>query len=283
MAKLKVLVLAASLRADSLNSKLAALAAIVPLLFFFIACQDQVGEDMMNIAKNSSHVLQIPAHIQRRMETLQKENPGKNYAVVELNETAAEKLETLKDQYGLPTTIEVFETLHGKPVNASSSASPVVKGEASAGILVDGQTRLREEGRQTFAIFQFTEEANKLAEASQEDKIYTVVQQQPEFPGGYDAMIEFLRNNLQYPTEARQQGIEGTVYVSFVIGKDGTLSDPKVIRGISAEADAEALRVMQLSPPWTPGKQNKQPVAVRFVLPIKFQLDQPNQPVKSTN
>lgn len=105
-----------------------------------------------------------------------------------------------------------------------------------------------------------------------EDIIFTVVEQQAEFPGGFEAMGKFLSKNMKYPAVARRMGIEGSVFVSFVIDKEGKISDPQVIKGISAECDKEAIRVIQLMPPWKPGKQNGQPVRCRFVLPIKFRL-----------
>jgi protein TonB len=109
--------------------------------------------------------------------------------------------------------------------------------------------------------------------AEDENKIFMVVEQQPEFEGGYEAMMNFIRKNMRYPASARRMGIDGTVYVSFVVGKDGTINDVKVLRGISADCDKEAVRVVQAMPPWKPGKQNGKAVFVRFNLPIKFKLN----------
>ena len=106
-----------------------------------------------------------------------------------------------------------------------------------------------------------------------ENKVFLVVEQQPEFEGGYEAMMNFIKKNMRYPASARRMGIDGTVYVSFVVGKDGGINDVKVIRGISADCDKEAVRVVQAMPPWKPGKQNGKPVFVRFNLPIKFKLN----------
>jgi protein TonB len=106
-----------------------------------------------------------------------------------------------------------------------------------------------------------------------ENKIFMVVEQQPEFEGGYEAMMNFIRKNMRYPASARRMGVDGTVYVSFVVGKDGAISDVKVLRGISADCDKEAVRVVSMMPPWKPGKQNGKAVFVRFNLPIKFKLN----------
>lgn len=109
-------------------------------------------------------------------------------------------------------------------------------------------------------------------EANDEDVIFTIVEQQAEFDGGFEAMAKFLAKNMKYPAQARRMGIEGSVFVSFVIDREGNISDPQVIKGISADCDKEAIRVVKLMPPWKPGKQNGKAVKCRFVLPIKFRL-----------
>lgn len=105
------------------------------------------------------------------------------------------------------------------------------------------------------------------------DEIFTVVDQQPEYAGGYDAMIAFIKKNMVYPPNARRMQIEGTVHVSFVVSKTGEISDVKVLRGIFGECDREAVRVVQIMPKWNPGKQNGHPVNVRFIMPLKFRLN----------
>jgi len=106
----------------------------------------------------------------------------------------------------------------------------------------------------------------------EEDEIFIAVDQLPEFKGGYEAMMAFIKQNMQYPPNARRMKIEGTVHVSFVVSKTGEISEVKVLRGIMTECDREAIRVVQLMPPWNPGKQNGRTVSVRFILPLKFRL-----------
>lgn len=105
------------------------------------------------------------------------------------------------------------------------------------------------------------------------DEIFTVVEQQPEFAGGYDALASYLRNNMQYPKSARKMGVEGTVHVSFLVSKTGSISEVTVLRGISAECDKEAVRVVERMPAWKPGRQNGHAVHVRLVMPLKFRLN----------
>lgn len=252
--------------------KLIALALVLPGVFLFVACQDQIGDDALEIAKNSSHTMDIPQHVQARFEQLKKENPTKTFAVVELNETASSKLETLKKEYGLPKSIEVFKTVDGKILEAQTKMRTI---EHDLVLLPETS----QDGQRTLAIIEFNEHAGRVSEAAaQDEKIFTVVEEQPEFNGGYDAMMEFIRENLRYPADARQQGVEGTVYVSFIVETDGRVTSSKIIRGISAACDNEVLRMMEIMPNWKPGRQSGQDVRVRFVLPIKFSLNNQSPP-----
>ncbi len=101
---------------------------------------------------------------------------------------------------------------------------------------------------------------------------YAVVEEMPSFPGGMDAMMNYLAQNTHYPAEAKQKFQSGTVYLQFVIGTDGAVSNIKVLRGISDALDQEAVRVIKNMPKWIPGKQRGKPVKVRFNFPIKFTL-----------
>lgn len=105
------------------------------------------------------------------------------------------------------------------------------------------------------------------------NKVFLVVEQPPEFEGGMEAMYKFINKNMKYPASARRMNIEGSVFVGFVVDADGKISEAAVIKGISADCDKEALRVVQMMPKWKPGKQSGRPVRVKFVLPIKFRLD----------
>lgn len=110
-------------------------------------------------------------------------------------------------------------------------------------------------------------------EEEADDYIFTIVEDQPEFPGGQEAMYEFLRKNIRYPTMAREAGIQGTVFVTFVVEPDGSITNVEVVRGIGGGCDQEAVRVVRSMPPWNPGKQRGQAVRVQFNLPVRFQLN----------
>jgi periplasmic protein TonB len=105
-------------------------------------------------------------------------------------------------------------------------------------------------------------------------KPYVVVEQMPEFPGGEMSMRKFLSDNIRYPMMARESGITGKVYVTFVVSATGQISDVKLIRGIGGGCDEEAVRVVKTMPAWIPGRQTGKPVPVQFNLPIVFSLNQ---------
>lgn len=106
------------------------------------------------------------------------------------------------------------------------------------------------------------------------DEIFTVVEKQPEFPGGMAAFYEFINANIKYPVQARRLSIQGRVYVQFIVNKEGKLTDFEVVKGIGAGCDEEAVRVLKLVPNFQPGKQRGQPVKVKMVIPIYFKMAQ---------
>ncbi|MFI5162886.1 MAG: energy transducer TonB [Sphingobacteriales bacterium] len=107
---------------------------------------------------------------------------------------------------------------------------------------------------------------------SNEVKEFGTIEINPQFPGGEAAWAKFLQKNLRYPSQAIEEGISGKVFVSFVVEKDGHLSDITLIRGPGHGLDEEAIRVLKLVPPWKPGIQNGRPVRVRYNMPFNFQI-----------
>ncbi len=98
------------------------------------------------------------------------------------------------------------------------------------------------------------------------------IQEKPEFPGGAQAMIQYVASNTKYPSMALENGIEGTIYIKFVVTKNGDIGDPKVLRRVDPLLEEEALRVVKGMPKWIPGKNNGTPVNSWVVIPVKFSL-----------
>lgn len=104
------------------------------------------------------------------------------------------------------------------------------------------------------------------------DEVFTIVEDQPTPEGGMEAFYKYIGKNMNYPAQARRMGIEGKVYVQFVVDKDGSLNEVQAIKGIGGGCDEEAVRVVKSAPKWKPGKQRGRPVKVRMVIPITFKL-----------
>jgi TonB family protein len=104
-------------------------------------------------------------------------------------------------------------------------------------------------------------------------EVFTLVEKMPSYPGGEEARIKFFTENIKYPQEARKKGITGTVYVTYVVEKDGSITNVKIIRGIGGGCDEESVRVVSSMPKWNPGMEKAKPVRTQFNIPIKFSLD----------
>jgi protein TonB len=109
-------------------------------------------------------------------------------------------------------------------------------------------------------------------ESEEERQIFMVVESMPEFPGGEASLYKFLAENIKYPQMAKESGIQGRVFVTFVVERDGSVTDVRVLRGIGGGCDEEAIRVVKNMPKWSPGKQRGKPVRVQYNLPVKFTL-----------
>ena len=114
---------------------------------------------------------------------------------------------------------------------------------------------------------------DKQNKTNSNEPVFVAVQKMPEFVGGMDALMNYLSTNIQYPAEAQQKGIHGTVIISFIVEKDGSLSDVQVVRGVDPSLDNEALKVIQKMPKWIPGQQNGRNVRVKYTLPVEFKLN----------
>ena len=123
------------------------------------------------------------------------------------------------------------------------------------------------------AVFGFTTaSAQKTVVSQKNEKVFDVVEQMPEYPGGMQALFEFLKENIKYPEDAQKQKVEGRVLAKFVVETDGSISNIEVVKHAFPSLDAEAVRVIQAMPKWSPGKQKGQAVRVKYVVPINFNL-----------
>lgn len=117
-----------------------------------------------------------------------------------------------------------------------------------------------------------TSNEEEVSPTATDDQVFMVVQEMPSFPGGEAAMMQYLRSSVKYPAKAQEKGLEGRVYVEFIVNKDGSISDASILKGAGQVLDEEALRVIMAMPNWVPGKQRGKLVRVKYRLPINFTL-----------
>ena len=117
-----------------------------------------------------------------------------------------------------------------------------------------------------------TVNAQKTVVAQKNQQVFDVVEQMPEYPGGMQALFEYLSQNVKYPEDAEKQKVEGRVIATFVVETDGSISNVEVVKPAFPSLDAEAVRVLSGMPKWAPGMQSGKVVRVKYTVPINFQL-----------
>ncbi|HEY5745832.1 MAG TPA: M56 family metallopeptidase [Chryseolinea sp.] len=248
---LKRIIMMKSIKKKMRVWKIAAVALIVAGFFFTVACQDQVISEATDIAKSSTMALDIPKEVQDKFDQLQKEKPNTKFVIIEVDEAGKAKLENMKP---------VLDDL-------------VHNGDKSiASLNIITPTAKPSEPVRTFMIAEYKEGMQQVSENSKKGDIYQVVDEPASPVGGYQSVATLMMNNMLYPAEARMKGIEGTVFIAFVVNKDGSLSDFEIKKSVDPIIDKEALRVVQMLPAWTPGKQKGEIVRQQFVLPVAFRL-----------
>ncbi len=137
---------------------------------------------------------------------------------------------------------------------------------------IEDEIEIDAEADETTEIEEYVPIEMEEEEEFEEEQIFAVVEAMPEYPGGEIARMKYLADNIKYPTMARESGIQGRVYVTFVVERDGSVTDVRVLRGIGGGCDEEAIRVVTNMPKWIPGRQRNKPVRVQFNLPVRFTL-----------
>jgi len=246
--------------------KVAVLVPAISGVLAFIACQDQVMNDLNTVALNSSAALDVPAHVQDRYATLSKANPDANYIILELQQEGQEKLKELRQEYGLPSTVEIFQS----PGSTFNNAA--VYHETKAAMILHETNDSGNDSR-VFAILEYTDQVQALSDRTVQDgEIFLVVEETAYPAEGMEKLYQFVTENMSYPSQAKKAGIEGRVFIEFVVEKDGTLTNFKSLKGIGHGCDEEAIRVLAMSPPWKPGLQHGEPVRQKMVMPVTFEL-----------
>jgi len=137
---------------------------------------------------------------------------------------------------------------------------------------VDDEIDIDAEADENTEVQEYIAPVREEEESAEEAQIFMVVESMPEYPGGEPALYKFLAENIKYPQMAKESGIQGRVFVTFVVERNGSVTDVRVLRGIGGGCDEEAIRVVKSMPTWTPGKQRGKSVRVQYNLPVKFTL-----------
>jgi TonB family protein len=230
--------------------KAAIMLPLIAGLFFLISCQDQIMEEIKDASKTSSIAAVIPAKVQARVQELQQQNPNAKYEVYHYDgdQSKLAQLESYK--------LKSIELIKVPEKNGTS---------------------------QSYLILEKNEQTNQLADVTKtDDEIFLVVEESASPVGGMEAYAAKIYSLLKYPQEARAKGIEGKVFVEFVVELDGTISNLKVLKGIGAGCDEEAMRALQEAGLWNPAKQRGVAVKQRMVMPINFSTGNSNSTQKTS-
>lgn len=198
-----------------------------------------------------------------------------DYKVVEVPETAVND-EGDKQPFidvNLKSDDEKLYVVDGN-IASKEIVDALVKEEIEAVSVLTGETATKLWGSKgaNGVIMITTKGANVSEKAVAIDSVMQIPEEMPKFPGGDKALIEFLQKNVKYPVEAQKKGVEGRVVVSFVVEKDGSLTEIKTVKSVDPLLDEEAVRVVSAMPKWEPGKQKGKPVRVKYNVPISFKL-----------
>ena len=177
-------------------------------------------------------------------------------------------------------TIEVLQEEEAKAAYGESAANGAIKFHIKQKSKLEILNALRELAKSKGADeplkvnikYSFDASKEQTAKAEEQDEIVNVPEEMPMFPGGMQELMKFLQKEVKYPAEAQDKGIQGRVVVQFVVNKDGSITDAKVVKSVDPLLDAESLRVVNAMPNWTPGKDKGEPVRTRFTLPVSFRL-----------
>lgn len=182
------------------------------------------------------------------------------------NRTSLLKLFALVPIVGITLALNA-RTVNDYVYDGPQKQNPVKKGKKNTTIKVGTQEIKVTEAQKEDKAATVTMNAVEEEQNATDEKVFDVVDNMPEFPGGMGALMQYLSDNIRYPEE---KDIQGRVLVSFVVGKDGSISNAQVVKSVHPSFDAEALRIINNMPKWIPGTQNGKPVNVKYVVPISF-------------
>lgn len=255
---------------------LAAAATIVLFIGGFWVIWVQNKFDNQKLSENAE-LISAPSVNSDNTDT-QFVSPSANKPAIAMNDKK-QKGTVEQTQQQIPTAIADEEVLSQDMLDISSDAVPIIEALPLEEVAVmkeeskeyqAGKSATAPKGAALGGVRQKSQVVENMEES---ETVFTLVEEMPSFPGGETARNKFLAENIVYPKPATESGIQGTVYVSFIVDTKGNIMDVKILRGIGSGCDEEAIRVVKLMPRWKPGRQNGKLVRVLFNMPIYFKLN----------
>jgi TonB family protein len=249
--------------------KVVAVAMVIPVVFFVVACQDQVEKP---VAEKSDV---YPSAVQQVIDRLKEANPEVDFIVVAPSGINPKDFEgkhakhlSYVDGQPVVESEAVLRIETGKDENGNAIAYTIFTYNTNRG------KALSKEGQWKTADGLYKETLGRKDQSNLIDgePIFYAVEKQAEAPGGIDALKSRLDKKAQYPVQSKRTGVEGRVFIKFVVKKDGTLTNFEILKGINKELDLEALRLLKTEGQWKPAMQNGKAVNSQFVVPIEFKL-----------
>lgn len=218
----------------------------------------------------------IPILVQKVADSLRKKTDETVRVMDYVAPDKTEKKEEIKPEIEQPKEV-VRNTIQFVPpvITPDKDVAPDEEIKPTVEVIQDNKmigTTTVTTGSDTEGAIPTTTTETQIAESPKEEAIIDVPQQQAQFPGGMSALYEFLGKQIQYPASAREAGIQGRVIVRFVVGRDGHISDVEIFKSLDPALDEEAVRVVRMMPPWSPGKQGDNAVKSRMILPVVFKI-----------
>jgi len=241
--------------------KIGSVMAIVVISGAMLACEDELDTEIGRIAEESNQQIFYSDQVAVALKDLNQRYPNTEFTVIE---TMIENKESLDKISSYDPNLIKYMSIN-EDGDYKTLSVILVKG----GDLHERAITVRDrEGLD----LEYIELDESYSEEHEKD-FHTIVEEIPEFPGGKDALYSYIASNIKYPAQARKMGIEGRVYVRFIVEKDGSVTNVTPVKGIGAGCDAEAVRVMKEAPNFSPGRQKGKNVRVQMSVPIVFKLD----------
>ena len=240
--------------------------AILAVILLAIACQ--IGLTLKNIADEAAAKRQAMQEAVELSALEQKKEAKVERKEVVRQENVEKVVEKVKSSVKF-TAPEIKKDNEVRPEDEMKSQDEIMSSKLSVGSF---DVKGNDEGGEVLKAKEVIA-TEPVKPKEEENKVFDVVEQMPSFPGGNAALMNYLGQNIKYPVEAEENGVQGRVLVEYVVGKDGYISDVRVAKSVDPSLDKEAIRVVKGMPKWIPGEIDGEAVTVRYTLPVTFRLN----------